>query len=142
VAAALLLLAGPSFPASGRGEDRDEDLKLKLRLRADIQAGFAPLSITFTGRIKDLDPDDERFCHAGTFLMRKMITSDFHILAGEDPACLHGPEDRDISPTFSYTYVVHGEGSYEFFAMVVTRDGQRIVSNGVPVRVLSNPAGE
>jgi hypothetical protein len=120
-------------PEKGKGEEEN----VTVKLRADVQAGFSPLALTFTGRIKNMGLDDDRFCHAGTLLLRKMVTGSFETVAGEDPACLHGPEKREISPTFSIRHVILDPGTYEFFAMVVTKDGRRITSNGVPVRVVA-----
>jgi hypothetical protein len=128
-------------PGTKTNAEKKKDQGIRLHLKADFQAGFAPLTITFTGRIKNLNLEDAAFCHAGTYLVRKLITDEFQIVAGEDPVCLHPPDKRDISPTFSHTYTVHSSGSYEFFAMVVTTNGRRITSNGVPVRVLSSPGG-
>jgi len=139
--AGLLLVPLLVTAAPGPEPDKKKDQGIKLHLKADFQAGFAPLTITFTGRIKNLNLKDPAFCHAGTFLIRKLITDEFQIVAGEDPVCLHPPDKLDISPTFSHTYTVHSSGSYEFFAMVVTTSGRRITSNGVPVRVLSSPGG-
>ena len=128
--------AAPGKNSAEKGEEKKESITIKLR--ADVQTGFSPLTITFTGRIKNMDLDDDRFCHAGTLLMRKMVTGSFETVAGEDPACLHDPDKRDISPTFSIRHVVENAGSYEFFAMVVTKNGRRITSNGVPVRVVAD----
>ncbi len=127
--------AAPRKNSSEKGKDKEESITVKLR--ADVQAGFSPLAITFTGRIKNMDLDDDRFCHAGTLLLRKMVTGSFETVAGEDPVCLHDPEKREISPTFSIRHVIQNAGTYEFFAMVVTKDGRRITSNGVPVRVVA-----
>jgi len=110
---------------------------ISLKLKADVQAGFSPLPITFTGRIKNLRLDDEQFCHAGTFLLRKLVTGQLETVAGEDPACLHDPGKLEVSPTFSIKYVVQNPGVYEFYAMVATNDGRHIKSNGVPVRVVA-----
>ena len=141
--AVLLLAPWPTAVEAKKAADggKKKDQGISLHLKADFQAGFAPLTITFTGRIKNLNLKDPAFCHAGTFLVRKMITDDFQIVAGEDPACLHAPDKLDISPTFSHTYTLYNSGSYEFFAMVVTTSGRRITSNGIPVRVLSSPGG-
>jgi len=142
--AALLLILWPGTAAAGKKKEADGKKKnegISLKLRADHQAGFAPLTVTFTGRIKNLNLKDADVCHAGTFLVRKLVTDEFQIVAGEDPVCLHPPEKLDISPTFSHIYTLHASGAYEFFAMVVTKNGRRITSNGVPIRVLSSPGG-
>ena len=127
----------PAAPKKKKAEQESEKKEsVSIKLKADVQGGFTPLPITFTGRIKNLDIDDDRFCHAGTFLLREMVTGQFETVAGEDPACLHDPEKREINPTFSIRYVIQNAGSYEFFAMVATKDGRRIRSNGVPVRAI------
>ncbi len=140
----LLLCAWVQAPAAPgkKSAEKDDERKesITIKLRADVQTGFSPLTITFTGRIKNMDLDDDRFCHAGTLLLRKMVTGSFETVAGEDPACLHDPDKRDISPTFSIRHVVENAGAYEFFAMVVTKNGRRITSNGVPVRVVAGAA--
>jgi hypothetical protein len=125
-------------PEKNSNPHKKKDLGISLQLKADLQAGFSPLTITFTGRIKNLNMKDPAFCHAGTYLIRKLITDEFQIVAGEDPVCLHPPDKTDISPTFSHSYTLNRAGAYEFFAMVVTTSGRRITSNGVPVRVLSS----
>ena len=141
----FLMIFGLSteLPLAGKKkkkEKKDETPDLELKLRASPQAGFVPLTIHFTGHIKNLDLEDMRFCHAGSFLMLRR-GEDYQILAGEDPACRHEPEDRRVSSIFSHTYVVQRPGSYEFVAMVKTKEGTTLLSNRVPVRVLSSPGG-
>ncbi len=146
IALAALLLAVPAAGRDGRKDARKktsdaERSRSSLKLRASVQAGFAPLSITFTSRLREVATDDAAFCHAGVFLLLKLSSGEFSTLAGEDPACLHPPEEHHVRLTFSHTYVVPREGLYEFYAMVRTQDGGKIMSNGVPVRVLASPAG-
>ncbi len=137
----VLIVAWVQVPAGPREENAEKgkgkEKSVTVKLRADVQAGFSPLTITFTGRIKNMELDDEQFCHMGTLLVRKLVTGSFETIAGADPACLHGPEKLEIRPTFSIRHVVQNAGTYEFFAMVVTRDGRHITSNGVPVRVVT-----
>lgn len=137
----LILCAWVQVPAAAK-KDRPEkgaeqEKNITVKLKADFQTGFSPLSITFTGRIKNMDLDDDRFCHMGTLLVRKLVTGFFETVAGEDPVCLHDLDKQEISPTFSIRHVILNAGTYEFFAMVVTRNGRRIISNGVPVRVVA-----
>jgi hypothetical protein len=147
-ALSLLLLAGlaPLFSPAAlakkkKKKEDEEDGKPKVKLRASSQAGFAPLTIHFTARLVNVEPDDEEFCHAGFFIAERLGRDEHHILAGEDPGCHHPPEERHVSTTFSLTYTVQRQGTYEFFAIVGTNSGRRITSNRVPVRVLASPAG-
>jgi hypothetical protein len=149
VVGALLIAAvgsglGPWTFAGKKKDKKDQEGKAPrpvLKLKADVQAGFAPLTIRFTARLKNVSPEDEAFCHAGFYLGEKIGPDDYHTIAGEDPACHHPPEEHHFAPTFSYTHVISRAGAFEFFATVTTKDGRRIVSNGVPVRVLASPAG-
>jgi len=142
VLAAVTALFSPVARAKKKKKDEEEDdEKPKVKLRASSQAGFKPLTIHFTARLLNVEPDDEEFCHAGFFIAERLGRDEFHILAGEDPGCHHPPEKRHVSPTFSLTYTVQREGTYEFFALVTTNGGRRITSNRVPVRVLASPAG-
>ena len=148
-ALSLLFLAGvtalfsPAALAKKKKEKKEEEDegKPKVKLRASSQAGFEPLTIHFTARLVNVAPDDEEFCHAGFFIAERLGRDEHHILAGEDPGCHHPPEERHVSPTFSLTYTVPRQGTYEFFAIVGTNSGRRITSNRVPVRVLDSPAG-
>jgi hypothetical protein len=136
-------LAGARDRKGGADKEQPdgERNRATLKLRATVQAGFAPLSITFTSRLRDVSTDDPTFCHAGIFLRLKLSSGEFATLAGEDPACVHSADERHVRLTFSHRYVVPREGLYEFYSVVRTQDGREIISNGVPVRVLSSPAG-
>ena len=112
----------------------------KIRLKASTQAGFVPLEILFAARIENVSESDPAFCHAGTMLALRLPGGDYRNLAGEDPVCLHPPEQRDVTRTFHRNFIVERPGLYEFVWIVMTNEGERIVSNGVPVRVLSSPA--
>lgn len=140
----IALLVITSGAAAARKKDPD-DKKVRtprpeLRLSADVQAGFAPLTIHFTARLKNVAPDAEAFCHAGSFLMLAGRDRP-RILAGQDPACLHPVEDKQVSLTFSHTFTALRSGFFEFLAVVKTKDGLSIFSNRVPVRILSSPGG-
>ena len=95
----LVLAAGTAlFPplalAKKKKEKKEEDEgKPKVKLRASSQAGFKPLTIHFTARLINVEPDDEEFCHAGFFIAERLGRDEFHILAGEDPGCHHPPEN-------------------------------------------------
>ncbi|MFQ5720594.1 MAG: hypothetical protein ACE5IK_13720 [Acidobacteriota bacterium] len=149
LAGALLLTMLAAAPAatearssrSGHAAQKKEKAKKPaLHMRADVQAGFAPLTVHFTARLTNVSTDDDAFCHAGSFLMIAGLEEP-HIVSGEDPACLHPPSEKHVSLTFSHEFTITRSGLYEFLAMVKTKDGTSLVSNGVPVRVLSSPGG-
>ncbi len=114
--------------------------KPELHLTADLQAGFAPLTIHFTARLANVAPDSEAFCHAGSFLMLAGLDKP-RVVSGQDAACLHPSEEKEVVFTFSHSFTVTRAGYYEFLAMVKTNDGLNVFSNSVPVRVLSSPGG-
>ena len=112
----------------------------KVKLKASTQAGFVPVEILFAARIENVSESDAAFCHAGTMLALRLPGGEFRNLAGEDPVCLHPPEQRDVTRTFHRTFSVERPGMYEFVWIVWTNDGERLISNGVPVRALASPA--
>lgn len=134
----LALTVSPGAVEARKTKKKGGPTKPALHLRADIQAGFTPLTIHFTSRLENVEADAEEFCHAGTFLM---LGGSERIISGENPACLHPPEQRKVSLSFSHTFTVTRSGYYEFLTMVKKKDGTEIRSNAVPVRVLSSPGG-
>lgn len=129
----------PTPAAAGKASPNRKDAP-KVQLKASSQAGFVPLEIHFSARLHNVSETDANFCHAGSMLALRLPGGDYRNLAGEDPVCLHPPEQRDVTRTFHRTFVVERPGMYEFVWIVQTNDGQRLVSNGVPVRALSSPA--
>lgn len=133
------LLPGPGAKESEPKAPSRKD-QPRVRLKASTQAGFVPLEIIFAARIENVSESDANFCHAGTMLALRLPGGDFRDLAGEDPNCLHAPEQRDVTRTFHRNFVVERPGIYEFVWMVYTNNGERLISNGVPVRVLASPS--
>ena len=135
----FLMVVSDSQALLEKTKKEDQEPRPRLKLQADIQAGFVPLNIHFTGRLRNVKVDNDAFCHAGTFLLLK-TGDDLRLLAGEDPSCIHSPDKSEVPLTFSYIFEIQRPGIYEFVAMVETKDGQSFVSNGVPVRAVSSPA--
>jgi len=142
VLAAMLLLDGVTPRAADTKSSPPPSRKEapKVKLKASTQAGFVPLEILFAARIENVSETDAAFCHAGTMLALRLPGGEFRNLAGEDPVCLHPPEQRDVTRTFHRTFIVERPGVYEFVWIVLTNDGERLISNGVPVRVLASPS--
>jgi hypothetical protein len=132
--------ATPDQPPTEEGRS-DRHSKPRVQLSASVQAGFAPLTIQFTARLRNVAVDDAAFCHAGTMLALRKGNDEEQELVGEDPACLHPPGEVHVPLNTSRTFTVDRSGYYEFIFIVRTNDGRRLVSNAVPVRVLSSPGG-
>ena len=140
----MVLLVGPGAIGAKKKKSQPNDpsgaVRPELRLTADVQAGFTPLTIHFTARLKNVTTESETFCHAGSFLMLAGHEKP-RIVSGSDPACLHPLDEKHISLAFSHEFTARRAGFFEFLAMVKTKEGIELFSNAVPVRVLSSPGG-
>ena len=81
--------------------------------------------------------DDTRFCHAGVEWTGQ--TGAGRVLRStEETTCLHPPGDTTIEHAYQKSIVLENEGIFRYQLILHLHNGEKIRSNTVDIRVMSN----
>jgi len=117
--------------------DNAAPAKPKLTLQATPRNGFLPLNVTLYGRLEGVAREDTRFCHAGIEWTGETGAGQV-MRSTEDTKCLHPPEETVIEHSYQKAIYLDREGIFRYQLILHLNDGEKIRSNTVDVRVLSN----
>ncbi len=141
-AAALAgLLSSPQ--AAGRRhapapEEPQEETKPAVRLSVAPRHGFRPLTITLSGSLTGVRPDDPDFCHLGVEWEGRtrdgLVTS-----SKQDPTCRHAEGAVVLPLTYSKVVTLAQAGIYQYRLILHLKSGATLRSNTQEIRVLDNP---
>jgi len=95
------------------------------------------LTVTLYGRLEGVDKADSRFCHAGIEWTGETGAGQI-MRSTEDTRCLHSPNDTVIEHAYQKTFVLDAEGIYRYQLTLHLNNGEKVRSNKVDIRVLSN----
>ncbi|MBI3450334.1 MAG: hypothetical protein HY049_15645 [Acidobacteria bacterium] len=108
-----------------------------MTLQVNPRNGFLPLTVTLYGRLEGVEKADTRFCHAGVEWTGETGAGQV-MRSTEDTKCLHAPTDTVIEHAYQKTIQLSNEGIYRYQLILHLNNGEKIRSNSVDVRAISN----
>ncbi|HET6371709.1 MAG TPA: hypothetical protein VFG76_00235 [Candidatus Polarisedimenticolia bacterium] len=108
-----------------------------LHLAVAPRHGFRPLTITLTGSLTGVSPDDPEYCHAGVEWEARTPEGRL-IVSKEDARCLHPPDQVQVQQTFHKVVTLAETGIFQYRLILHRKNGEKLLSNTQEVRVLSN----
>ena len=135
----LLAAAGLALAVENGSESpTDKPRKPRVRLLANPAVGFTPVTVTLTGELTGVRPDDPDFCHAAiTWVTIPPGRSEESArIVREDPVCRHSEEESRVRMAYTRTVSLYRPGTYLFRLRIESKENKRVQSGYAKVRVL------